>query len=93
MQYQFDEPFIVDSSKIATKLGVRATPAEQALANTLAAYRAEAPAPAPAPTARDQWSTPREIHRRWHVGPATVDPIAIRHALGLGQLSTGTFTT
>jgi hypothetical protein len=26
MQYQFDETFIVDSSKIATKLGVPATP-------------------------------------------------------------------
>jgi nucleoside-diphosphate-sugar epimerase len=38
MQYQFEEPFIVDSSKIATKLDVTATPVEQALANTLAAY-------------------------------------------------------
>jgi nucleoside-diphosphate-sugar epimerase len=43
MQYQFDEPFIVDSSKIATKLGVHATPVEQALAETLAAYRALTP--------------------------------------------------
>jgi nucleoside-diphosphate-sugar epimerase len=43
MQYQFDEPFIVDSSKIATELGVHATPVEQALAETLAAYRALAP--------------------------------------------------
>ena len=39
MQYQFDEPFIVDSSKIANKLGVQATPLEQALAQTLAEYR------------------------------------------------------
>ncbi|MEV4514270.1 NAD-dependent epimerase/dehydratase family protein [Dactylosporangium sp. NPDC049525] len=39
MQYQFDEPFIVDSSKIAAKLGVHATPVEQALADTLATYR------------------------------------------------------
>ena len=39
MQYQFDEPFIVDSSKIATKLGVPATPIGQALADTLATYR------------------------------------------------------
>jgi nucleoside-diphosphate-sugar epimerase len=43
MQYQFDEPFIVDSSKIATELGVRATPAEQALADTLAAYQTSTP--------------------------------------------------
>jgi nucleoside-diphosphate-sugar epimerase len=43
MQYQFDEPFIVDSSKIAAKLGVHATPVEQALAHTLAAYRTSAP--------------------------------------------------
>jgi nucleoside-diphosphate-sugar epimerase len=39
MQYQFDEPFIVDSSKITSKLGVQATPIGQALADTLASYR------------------------------------------------------
>jgi nucleoside-diphosphate-sugar epimerase len=39
MQYQFDEPFIVDSSKIANKLGVQATPLEQALTDTLTEYR------------------------------------------------------
>ena len=39
MQYQFDEPFIVDSCKIATHLGIRATPVELAIADTLAAYR------------------------------------------------------
>jgi nucleoside-diphosphate-sugar epimerase len=39
MQYQFEEPFIVDSTKMTTKLGVRATPIEQALADTLATYR------------------------------------------------------
>jgi len=38
MQYQFDEPFVVDSGKIATGLGVHATPIEQALADTLACY-------------------------------------------------------
>jgi hypothetical protein len=38
MQYQFDEPFVVDSGKIATGLGVHATPIEQALADTLASY-------------------------------------------------------
>ena len=39
MQYQFEEPFIVDSSKITNKLGVHATPIDQALADTLATYR------------------------------------------------------
>jgi nucleoside-diphosphate-sugar epimerase len=39
MQYQFEEPFIVDSSKIASKLGVGSTPVEQALTDTLAEYR------------------------------------------------------
>jgi hypothetical protein len=39
MQYQFEEPFIVDSSKIANKLDVHATPIGQALADTLATYR------------------------------------------------------
>ena len=38
MQYQFEEPFIVDSSKITDRLGVNATPVEQALADTLATY-------------------------------------------------------
>ena len=38
MQYQFDEPFIVDSSTITDKLGIRATPLEQALADTLQSY-------------------------------------------------------
>jgi nucleoside-diphosphate-sugar epimerase len=39
MQYQFDEPFVVDSSKIASKLGLLATPVNQALADTLETYR------------------------------------------------------
>ena len=39
MQYQFDEPFIVDSSKITARLDVQATPVDQALADTLASYR------------------------------------------------------
>jgi nucleoside-diphosphate-sugar epimerase len=44
MQYQFEEPFIVDSSKIATKIGATATPVEQAIADTLAACHESAPA-------------------------------------------------
>jgi nucleoside-diphosphate-sugar epimerase len=39
LQYEFQEPFVVDSSKIATKLDVHATPLEQALADTVASYR------------------------------------------------------
>jgi nucleoside-diphosphate-sugar epimerase len=39
LQYEFQEPFVVDSSKIATKLDVHATPLDQALADTLATYR------------------------------------------------------
>ena len=39
MQYQFEEPFIVDSSKIATKLDATATPVDRAIADTLATYR------------------------------------------------------
>lgn len=39
MQYQFAEPFIVDSDKITNKLGLRATPVTQALADTLLTYR------------------------------------------------------
>jgi nucleoside-diphosphate-sugar epimerase len=40
LQYEFQEPFIVDSTKIATKLDVHATPLDQALADTLASYQA-----------------------------------------------------
>ena len=39
MQYQFEEPFIVDSSKITNKLAVTATPIDQAIADTLTSYR------------------------------------------------------
>jgi nucleoside-diphosphate-sugar epimerase len=39
MQYQFREPFVVDSSKIASTLGVHATTLEEALAVTLRGYR------------------------------------------------------
>ncbi|HST86276.1 MAG TPA: NAD-dependent epimerase/dehydratase family protein [Kineosporiaceae bacterium] len=41
MQYQFAEPFIVDSAKIAAGLGVPATSLDQALAETLASYQPE----------------------------------------------------
>ena len=44
MQYQFAEPFIVDSTKIATGLGVTATPLDQAIADTLETYRHNTPA-------------------------------------------------
>jgi nucleoside-diphosphate-sugar epimerase len=43
MQYQFEEPFIVDSSKITTRLGVTATPLEQAIAETLKSYTTSEP--------------------------------------------------
>jgi nucleoside-diphosphate-sugar epimerase len=39
LQYEFQEPFMVDSTKIATKLEVHATPLDHALAGTLATYR------------------------------------------------------
>ena len=48
MQYQFDEPFIVDSNKIGNTLGVRATPVEKALADTLATYRSASTGSQPA---------------------------------------------
>lgn len=39
MQYQFEEPFIVDSSKITSKLGPTPTPIDQAVLDTLTSYR------------------------------------------------------
>jgi nucleoside-diphosphate-sugar epimerase len=44
LQYEFQEPFIVDSTKIAAKLKVHATPLDHALADTLASYRTPTPA-------------------------------------------------
>ena len=44
MRYQFEEPFVVDSSAIAARLQVRPTPVEDALEQTVAAYRAAASA-------------------------------------------------
>jgi hypothetical protein len=40
MQYEFQEPFVVDRTKIAAKLDVHATPLDQALADTVASYQA-----------------------------------------------------
>jgi nucleoside-diphosphate-sugar epimerase len=39
MRYQFEEPFVVDSTRMTTRLGAKATPAEQAIEETLATYR------------------------------------------------------
>jgi nucleoside-diphosphate-sugar epimerase len=39
MQYQFEEPFVVDSAKISNKLGVEATGLDEAVAATLQEYR------------------------------------------------------
>ena len=39
MQYQFEEPFIVDSATFTSRLGMPATPLGDAVEQTLAAYR------------------------------------------------------
>ncbi len=39
MAYEFEADFVVDSSAIATELGVHATPVDEALAITLESYR------------------------------------------------------
>ena len=38
MQYQFEEPFVVDSTRFTAKTGLRATPLAEALEATLASY-------------------------------------------------------
>jgi nucleoside-diphosphate-sugar epimerase len=45
MQYQFEEPFIVDSSKIADRLGLTATPLDEAIAGTLKTYTSDKSSP------------------------------------------------
>lgn len=42
MRYQFEEPFVVDSTEIATRLGARATPYDSGLEQTVDAYRSSA---------------------------------------------------
>ena len=39
MQYQFEEPFVVDSTTFTTRLGMSATALNDAVARTLATYR------------------------------------------------------
>ena len=43
MRYEFEEPFVVDSSKIERRLGLTATPLDEALARTLDTYRTGTP--------------------------------------------------
>ena len=39
MLYEFDEPFVVDSTEIATRLGVAPTPSAEGIAHTRRSYR------------------------------------------------------
>ena len=41
MRYEFDEPFIVDSSRAETELGLRATPLTEAVELTVRWYRGQ----------------------------------------------------
>jgi nucleoside-diphosphate-sugar epimerase len=43
MMYEFEKPFVVDSSKFGRTFGVKATPIEQAIQTTVAWYRAHPP--------------------------------------------------
>ena len=54
MRYEFDEPFIVDSSRAETELGLRATPLTDAVDQTVRWYRAQAIAPSTANHKRTQ---------------------------------------
>lgn len=49
MMYEFEKPFVVDSNKFVKAFGDHSTPHAQAIADTLAWYRAHTAAPAPAP--------------------------------------------
>jgi len=39
MMYEFDQPFIVDSSKFETTFGMKATPMREAVEETVAWYK------------------------------------------------------
>jgi hypothetical protein len=70
MQYQFAEPFIVDSRKITTKLGVHATPPIAPSPTPSTPTAAPPPRPEPLP------GTNRHAHAR----PATPEPAQVRSA-------------
>jgi nucleoside-diphosphate-sugar epimerase len=42
MMYEFEKPFVVDSGKFERTFGVRATPIEEAIAETVTWYRSRA---------------------------------------------------
>jgi hypothetical protein len=65
MQYQFEEPFIVDSNKIANKLGISATPLDAAIAGTLQAFRPEQSPGRPMTRSKPQ---PIPASPDWHCG-------------------------
>ena len=71
MQYQFAEPFIVDSTKITNLLGVHATPVEQALADTLATYQPTTTSPTPLTPDR-----PRDGHHHTRSTDHQINPLS-----------------
>ena len=61
MAYEFDEPFVLDTTKYKTTFGVAGTALPTAIAATVAWYREKATAPAPAATSTRHSTTEREV--------------------------------
>jgi nucleoside-diphosphate-sugar epimerase len=80
MRYEFDEPFIVDSSRAETELGLCATPLTDAIEQTVRWYRAHAIAPPTANHTGTQRVAARETAMAQRPSAPSASPT--RHACG-----------
>ena len=61
MAYEFDEPFVLDTTKYETTFGAAGTALPTAIAATVDGYRTKATAPAPAAKSTSHSTTEREV--------------------------------
>ena len=64
MAYEFDEPFVLDTSKFQATFGGAGTPLSSAIAATVDGYRGERTPTAPAPRSPDHRTTERKAETR-----------------------------
>ena len=64
MAYEFDEPFVLDTSKFQATFGGAGTPLSSAIAATVDGYRGEGTPTAPAPRSPDHLTTERKAETR-----------------------------
>jgi hypothetical protein len=70
MAYEFEEPFVLDSSKYESTFGATGTPLPAAIASTVAWYRGQAATPTPSEEGPTPWPPPTAT------SPPTQTPLA-----------------